>query len=49
MDWHNFRQGKGQRVQEYTQDFRKKALVLSISIHTQETILKYIGGLHSYL
>jgi hypothetical protein len=26
MDWQNLRQGKGQSVQEYTQEFRKKSL-----------------------
>ena len=43
------RQGKGQSVQEYTQEFRKRDLVLGIPLYTQETLLKYKGGLHSYL
>ena len=44
------RQGKGQSVQEYTQEFRRrKKLVLSIPLYTQETLLEYIGGLDSYL
>ena len=29
--------------------FRKKALALGILLYTQETLLKYIGGLHLYL
>ena len=29
--------------------FRKKALSLGIPLYTQETLLKYIGGLHVYL
>ncbi|CAF1512649.1 unnamed protein product [Adineta steineri] len=49
MDWQNFRQKKGQSVQEYTQEFRKKALALGIHLYTQETLLKFIGGLHLYL
>ena len=49
IDWQNLRQGKGQSVQEYTQEFKKRDLVLGIPLYTQETILKYIGGLHSYL
>jgi hypothetical protein len=49
MDWHNLRQSKGQSVQEYTQEFQKSALVLGIPLYTQETLLKYIGGLHTYL
>ena len=46
MDWQNLRQKKGQSVQEYTQEFRKKALALGIPLYTQETLLKFIGGLH---
>jgi hypothetical protein len=49
MDWQNLRQGKEQNVQEYTQVFRKRALVLGVPLYTQETLLKYIGGLHSHL
>ena len=49
MEWKNYRQGKGQSVQDYTQEFRKKDLVLGIPLCTQEIVLKYIGGLLSYL
>ena len=49
MDWKNLRQGKGQSVQEYMQVFRKKALTLGIPLYTQDSLLKYIGGMHSYL
>ena len=49
MDCKNLSQGRGQSVQEYTQMFRKKALSLGIPLYTQETLLKYIGGLHVYL
>ena len=49
MEWHNLRQGKGKSVQEYTQEFKKIELVLGLPLYTQETLLKYIGGLHSYL
>ena len=49
MDWQNLRQGKGQSIQEYTQVFRKKTLTLGIPLYTQDTLLKYIGGMHSYL
>ena len=40
MDWHTFRQGKGQSGQEYTQEFKKMDLVLGIPLYTQETLLK---------
>jgi hypothetical protein len=49
MDWQNLRKNRGQNVQDYTQEFRKRALTLGIPLYTQETLLKYIGGLHSYL
>jgi len=49
MNWKNFRQLKGQNVQEYTQEFRRRALLLGVDLQSQDTFLKYIGGLHSYL
>ena len=49
MDWQNLRQGKGQSVQDYTQEFRKRTLVLGIPLYTQKIILSYKGGFHSYL
>jgi hypothetical protein len=49
MDWQNFRQAKGQNVQSFTQEFRTRALVLGVDFSSQETLLKYIGALHSYL
>ena len=36
-------------MQYYTQEFRKRALVHGIPLYTKENLLKYIGGLHSYL
>ena len=36
-------------MQGYTQEFRKRGLMLGISLHSVETLLKYIGGLHSYM
>ena len=49
MDWQSFRQGKGQSVQNFTEEFRKKALELNISLDSPDTLLKYIGALHHYL
>ena len=49
MNWKSFRQLKGESVQDYTQEFRRRALLLGIDFHSQDTLLKYIGGLHSYL
>lgn len=49
MDWQNFRQAKRQNVQSYTQEFRKRALILGIGLYSQDNLFKYIGGLHSYL
>ena len=36
-------------MQEYTQEFRKRALMLGAELQSQDTLLKYIGGLHNYL
>jgi hypothetical protein len=36
-------------VQEYTDEFRKMALMLNIALHTQENIMKYIGGLPAHI
>jgi len=49
MNWHNFRQLKGRNVQYYTQEFRKRCLMISVDLQSQDTLLKYIGGLHGYL
>jgi hypothetical protein len=49
MEWKNFRQAKGQSVQIFTQEFRRRDLVLGVDFSSQETLLKYIGALHSYL
>jgi hypothetical protein len=45
----NLRQGKGKSVQSFTEEFRKKALALNIPLDSQDTLLKYIGALHSYI
>ena len=49
MSWQTLRQLKGKSVQGYTQEFKKRALMLGISLDSPETLLKYIGGLHSYM
>jgi hypothetical protein len=49
MEWKYLRQGKGQCAQDFTDEFRKKALDLNISLHSTKTLLKYIGALHSYI
>ena len=41
MSWQNFRQLKGQNVQDYTQDFRKRALLLGVSLNSQNTLEIY--------
>jgi hypothetical protein len=49
MDWKKFRQAKGKNVQIFTQEFRRRDLVLGVDLSSQETLLKYIRALHSYL
>ena len=44
IEWRHLRQGKGQNIQAYTQELKKKSLSLGIPLYTRETILKYIGG-----
>jgi hypothetical protein len=36
-------------VQEYTDEFCKMALMLDISLHTQETLMKYIRGFPTHI
>ena len=36
-------------MQSYTQEFRRRCLILGVDLNSQDTLLKYIGGLHSYL
>ena len=49
MEWQNFKQAKVPNVQSFAQEFRMRALVLGVDLSSQETLLKYIGALHSYL
>ena len=49
MNWKNFKQLNGQIVQEYTQEFRRRALMLGVDLQPEDTLLRYMGGLHIYL
>jgi hypothetical protein len=49
IEWKALKLRKGQTVQEYTDGFRKIALMLDIPLHTQETLMKYIGGLLAHI
>ena len=49
MDWKTLRQSKGQTVQSFTKESRKKTLALNIPLDSYETLMKYIGALHSYI
>ena len=49
MSWKTLRQLKGKSVQGYNEEFRKRALILGISLNSPETLLKHIGGLQSYM
>jgi hypothetical protein len=49
IEWQALKLRKGQTVQEYTDGFRKMALMLDIPLHTQETLMKYIGGLPAHI
>jgi hypothetical protein len=45
----NLKENKGQTVQSFTEEFRKKSLALNIPLDSYETSMKYIGTLHSYI
>jgi hypothetical protein len=49
MEWKTLRQSKGQTIQIFTKEFRKKYLALKIPLDSYETLMKYIGALHSYI
>jgi hypothetical protein len=49
IEWQSLKLRKGQTVQEYIDGFRKMALMLDIPLHTQETLIKYIGGLPAHI
>jgi len=36
-------------MQEYTDEFRKMASMLDVPLTTQENLMKYIGGLPTYI
>jgi hypothetical protein len=45
IEWKSRKLRKGQTVQEYADRFCKMTLMLDIPLHTQETLMNYIGGL----
>jgi hypothetical protein len=49
IEWQSLKLRKGQTVQEYTDGFQKMALMLDIPLQTQETLMKYIGGLPAHI
>jgi len=42
MDWQYLRQGRGQDVQSFKEEFRKQALNSSIALDSSEVVTKYI-------
>jgi hypothetical protein len=49
MEWKSLRKSKGQFVQSFIEEFRKKALALNIHLDSYDTLMKYICALHSYI
>ena len=49
IEWQGIKVIKGQIVQEYTDGFRKRALMLEIQLHTQETLMRYIWCLPAHI
>lgn len=49
MEWKYLSQDKLQNVQSFIEEFRKQALNFGISLDSLETVIKYVGVLHSYI
>jgi hypothetical protein len=49
MEWKTLRQSKGQAIQSFREEFRKKYIAFNIPLDSYETLMKYIGALHSYI
>jgi hypothetical protein len=49
IEWQALKLRKGQTLQEYIDAFHKMTLMLDIPLHTQETRMKYIGGLPAHI
>lgn len=49
IEWQRLKVRKGHSVQEYIEEFLKRALMLYILLYTQETLMKYIRGLPEYI
>ena len=49
MEWKTLRKSKGQIVQSFIEEFRKKGVALNIPLDSYETLMKYIGTLHNYI
>jgi hypothetical protein len=48
-EWKTLGQSKRQTVQSFIEEFRKKSLAFNIPLDSYETLMKYIGALHSYI
>jgi hypothetical protein len=42
-------QEKGQGLQEYTYEFKRHAIMLGISLEELQVVMKYLGGIFSYI
>jgi hypothetical protein len=49
IEWQGLKLRKGQTMQEYTDEFCKMELMLHIPLHTQETLMMYIGDLPAHI
>jgi hypothetical protein len=49
MEWKTLRQSKVQNVQSFIEEFRKKSLAFNIPLDSYETLMNYVGALHSYI
>jgi hypothetical protein len=49
IEWQSLKLIKGKTKQEYVDEFCKMALMLNIPLHTQASLMKYIGGLPAHI
>jgi hypothetical protein len=49
MEWKLLRKSKRQTIQSFIEEFRNKSLALKIPLDSYDTLMKYIGALHSYI
>ena len=48
MEWKHLEKGKGQIVQNFTEEFRKQAVAFNVPLGIPKILIKYVISLHNY-